>query len=177
MSTPLFFMQGTRLLKNFISETDAHVKSYNDIFDELLQQFRDKAVGNTLVVVHRIWERALGLKVVLSQIGLFRAFSDTHDAAEDLDLNSIPYVGGAGSTRGNFVWRGPVTKTWTKSLLGSTTPKITRHAYCGSTAKLEPANRPSPVPLLIVSIRFDDRDLTIALTATIWLDNARKKPS
>jgi hypothetical protein len=49
-------MQGTRLLKNFISETDARVKCYNDIFDELLQQFRDKAVGNTLVVVHRIWE-------------------------------------------------------------------------------------------------------------------------
>ena len=49
-------MQGTRLLKNFISETDARVKCYNDIFDELLQQFRDKAAGNTLVVVHRIWE-------------------------------------------------------------------------------------------------------------------------
>jgi hypothetical protein len=49
-------MQGTRLLKNFISETDARVKCYNDSFDELLQQFRDKAAGKTLVVVHRIWE-------------------------------------------------------------------------------------------------------------------------
>ena len=57
MSTnSLFFMQGMRLLKNFISETDARVKCYNDIFDELLQQFRDKAAGNTLVVVYRIWE-------------------------------------------------------------------------------------------------------------------------
>jgi hypothetical protein len=45
-----------RLLKNFISETDAHVKCYSDIFDELLQQFHDKAVGDMLVVVHRIWE-------------------------------------------------------------------------------------------------------------------------
>ena len=49
-------MQGTRLLRNFISETDARVKCYNDIFDELLQQFRDKAAGNTLVVVNCIWE-------------------------------------------------------------------------------------------------------------------------
>ena len=49
-------MQGTRLLKNFISETDVRVKGYNDIFDELLQQFHDKAAGDTLVVVHRIWE-------------------------------------------------------------------------------------------------------------------------
>ena len=57
MSTNLFFfVQGARLLENFISETDARVKCYNDIFDELLQQFRDKAAGNTLVVVHRIWE-------------------------------------------------------------------------------------------------------------------------
>jgi hypothetical protein len=99
-------MQGTRLLKNFISETDARLKSYNDIFDELLQQFRDKAAGNTLVVVHRIWERALGLKVVLSQIGLVRAFSDTHDAAEDLDLNSIPYVRGAGFDTRKFCLEG-----------------------------------------------------------------------
>ena len=52
----LCFIQGTRLLKNFISETDTRVKCYNDIFDELLQQFRDKAASDTLVLVHRIWE-------------------------------------------------------------------------------------------------------------------------
>ena len=33
---------------------------------------------------------------MLSQIGVVRAFSDTRYAAEDLDLNSIPYLGGAG---------------------------------------------------------------------------------
>jgi len=33
---------------------------------------------------------------VLSRIGVVRTFSDIHDVAEDLDLNSIPYVGGAG---------------------------------------------------------------------------------
>ena len=41
-----------------------------------------------------VFGRALGLKVVLSRIGV--AVSDKHDAAEDLDINSIPYVGGAG---------------------------------------------------------------------------------
>jgi len=56
-SLPFFFFPlGTRLLKNFISETDVRVKGYNDIFDELLQQFHDRAAANTLVVVHRIWE-------------------------------------------------------------------------------------------------------------------------
>ena len=33
---------------------------------------------------------------MFSRIGLCHAFSDTHDAAQDLDLNSIPYVGGVG---------------------------------------------------------------------------------
>jgi hypothetical protein len=50
------FIQGTRLLKNLISETDARVRRYNNVFDELMQQFRNRAAGDTLVVVHRIWE-------------------------------------------------------------------------------------------------------------------------
>lgn len=29
---------------------------YNDVFDELRQQFLDRATGDTLVVVHRIWK-------------------------------------------------------------------------------------------------------------------------
>ena len=74
--TPLFFIQGTRLLKNFISETDARVKCYNDIFDQLLQQFRDKAASDTLVVVHRIWE-GLGAQGSTFSIGVGRAYFDT----------------------------------------------------------------------------------------------------
>ena len=38
----------------------------------------------------------MGHKVAISQRGVGHAFSDTHDAAEYLDLNSIPYLGGAG---------------------------------------------------------------------------------
>ena len=50
-------MQGTRLVKNlFSSKTDAVVRCYNDVFDKLLQEFRDRAAADTLVVVHRIWE-------------------------------------------------------------------------------------------------------------------------
>lgn len=56
-------MQGTRLLKNLISETDARVRNYNNVFDELMQQFRNKAAGDTLVVVHRIWEGIEGLEI------------------------------------------------------------------------------------------------------------------
>jgi hypothetical protein len=50
------FVQGMRLLKNLISDTDSRVKDYSDAFDKLLQQFRDRAAGDTLVVVHRIWK-------------------------------------------------------------------------------------------------------------------------
>ena len=32
------------------------MQGYNDVFDNLLQEFRDRAAGDTLVVVHRIWE-------------------------------------------------------------------------------------------------------------------------
>ena len=45
-----------RLLKNLFSETDTLVQRYNDVFDKLLQEFRDRAASDTLVVVHRIWE-------------------------------------------------------------------------------------------------------------------------
>ena len=32
------------------------MQRYNNVFDKLLQEFRDRAAGDTLVVVHRIWE-------------------------------------------------------------------------------------------------------------------------
>jgi len=52
----LISAEGMRLMKNFISETNERVKDYNEVFDKLLQDFRDRAVRDTLVVVHRIWE-------------------------------------------------------------------------------------------------------------------------
>ena len=58
------FVQGTRLLKNFFSETDERVVCYSNVFDELLQQFRDRAAGDTLVVVHRIWQGMKGLEAL-----------------------------------------------------------------------------------------------------------------
>ena len=60
-----------RLLKNLISETDARVRKYNNVFDELLQQFRNRAAGDTLVVVHRIWEGIKGLEGLGSILFLF----------------------------------------------------------------------------------------------------------
>ena len=32
------------------------MQDYNNVFDKLLQEFRDRAAGDTLVVVHRIWK-------------------------------------------------------------------------------------------------------------------------
>jgi len=40
----------------FSSETDELIQGYNDAFDKLLQEFRDRAAGDTLVIVHRIWK-------------------------------------------------------------------------------------------------------------------------
>ena len=57
-------MQGTRLLKNLISGTDARVREYNNVYDELLQQFRNRAAGDTLVVVHRIWKSIKDLEAL-----------------------------------------------------------------------------------------------------------------
>ena len=51
-----FSIQGTRFVKNLLSDTDMRVRTYNNAFDSLLQQFRDRATRDTLVVVHRIWE-------------------------------------------------------------------------------------------------------------------------
>ena len=48
--------QGTRFRKNLLSETDDRVKAFNDAFEKLMQDFRDRAAGDTLVVVHRIWD-------------------------------------------------------------------------------------------------------------------------
>ncbi|PPQ93483.1 hypothetical protein CVT25_008477, partial [Psilocybe cyanescens] len=72
-----------RLLKNFFSETDNRVKNYNNVFDGLLEEFRDNAAADTLVVVHRVWEGVKGMETL-------------DNIAEDLDLNSMPYAGGAG---------------------------------------------------------------------------------
>jgi len=33
------------------------MQTYNDVFDELRQQFLCRAVGDTVIVVHRIWEK------------------------------------------------------------------------------------------------------------------------
>jgi len=49
-------IQGTRIVKNLLSDTDERVRTYNNAFDSLLQQFRDRATRDTVVVVHRIWE-------------------------------------------------------------------------------------------------------------------------
>ena len=38
------------------SKAKTLVQDYSDVFDKLLQEFRDRAAGDTLVAVHRIWE-------------------------------------------------------------------------------------------------------------------------
>ena len=87
------------MLNNLISETNTRVLNYNNVFDDLLQQFRDRAAGDTLVVVHRIWEAMKGLETLgrpFFQVDLICTSSNTHNAVGDSDLNSMPYVRGAG---------------------------------------------------------------------------------
>ena len=55
-------MQGTRLLHNFVSGTDARIQHYNKVFDELLQLFQSEAGGDTLVTVYRILGSMEGLE-------------------------------------------------------------------------------------------------------------------
>jgi hypothetical protein len=37
------------------------VKEYNGIFDKLMQEFRDSATGDMLVVVYRNWDHLEGM--------------------------------------------------------------------------------------------------------------------
>ncbi|KXN90686.1 hypothetical protein AN958_03971 [Leucoagaricus sp. SymC.cos] len=67
----------SRLLKNSFSEATARVQSYNETFENLLQEFRDKAARDTSLVVHRVWREVESL-------------------AYKMDLNSIAYADGAG---------------------------------------------------------------------------------
>ena len=81
------------------SEAKTLVQKYNDVFNKLLQDFRDKAAGDTLVVVHRIWED-LAPKVddlrEPSSMYLLPYLPNARDTGDTVDLNSMPYAGGAG---------------------------------------------------------------------------------
>ncbi|KAG1792137.1 uncharacterized protein HD556DRAFT_1537001 [Suillus plorans] len=59
-----------RLGKHIFDETDTTIKNYNDVLDSLMQQFRDRAARDTLVIVHHM--------------------------AESLDLAGMEYATGAG---------------------------------------------------------------------------------
>ncbi|KAG2337995.1 WD40 repeat-like protein [Suillus weaverae] len=59
-----------RLGKHVFDETDATIQNYNNVLDSLMQQFRDRAARDTVVIVHNI--------------------------AESLDLIGMEYATGAG---------------------------------------------------------------------------------
>lgn len=59
-----------RLRKHVINETDSSIQSYNQVLDNLMQQFRDKVARDTVIFIHR--------------------------AAEDLALSNLEYATGAG---------------------------------------------------------------------------------
>jgi len=52
----LTFFAGIRLGKNVLSQTDGMVTTYNAVFDDLMEQFRNRAARDTVVVVHRVLE-------------------------------------------------------------------------------------------------------------------------
>ena len=78
------------------SETDDRVKAFNDAFEKLMQEFRDRAAGDTLVVVYRIWDHLDTLREFRSQTTPAVLPQHPHTTAEELDLNSMPYAAGAG---------------------------------------------------------------------------------
>ncbi|KAJ8587653.1 hypothetical protein M405DRAFT_934610, partial [Rhizopogon salebrosus TDB-379] len=73
-----------RLAKNVIAETDAKIHDYNNVFEALMQQFRDRAVRDTALNVHQIDRAVHGIDVKV------------HRIAEDLDFKDMVYVDGAG---------------------------------------------------------------------------------
>ena len=53
LTLSVIFGTGERLSRNALEETDALIKSYNDVLDALMQQFRDEADRDIDVNVHR----------------------------------------------------------------------------------------------------------------------------
>ena len=84
------------------------MQDYSNVFEKLLQEFRDGAAGDTLVVVHRIWEdlapKVDDLRESFSKNPLSNP-PDIWNAGDAIDLNSMPYGGGAYLYKQNFVWR------------------------------------------------------------------------
>ena len=69
----LSIISGKRAAKNILSETQSFVDKYNKALDELIQEFRDRAVRDTYISVHRVL-----------------------DVLEDLNLDGMEYAKGAG---------------------------------------------------------------------------------
>jgi len=158
-------IQGTRL--NLLSDIDEHVRTYNNAFDSLMQQFRDRATRDTLVVVHRIWEDVKNQGNVFSDRICHTRFDSLDDVAADFDLNSMPYVSRAGLERKKS-FGGHAEKSLPRSLLGSIASRITHPAYSGFTAVLAMPNHPSLTLLLIASKGWNALDLAIVSTAMKW---------
>jgi len=74
------------------------VRDYNKVFDDLLQQFRNRATSDTLVAVHRIWEDLKTQGNTFSDWIYHTPWArfDLSCIATGFDLDSMPYVSGAG---------------------------------------------------------------------------------
>ena len=74
------------------------MQDYSDVFDKLLQEFRDRAAGDTLVVVHRIWEDLVpkvdDLRESFSKYPLSH-LPDARNPGDTVELNSMSYAGGS----------------------------------------------------------------------------------
>ena len=61
------FLTGLRTGKNFMmSEADANVKKYNAVFDDLMEQFRNRAARDTIIVTNRVLTIVEGIGGCLS---------------------------------------------------------------------------------------------------------------
>ena len=78
---------GERLAKNILKETTTTIQNYNTALDALMQQFRDLAVRDTLINVHRMGK---------SWSQIHSEPSLTCGAVDDLDFKDMVYVDGVG---------------------------------------------------------------------------------
>ncbi|PPR04541.1 hypothetical protein CVT26_002508 [Gymnopilus dilepis] len=69
-----------RLLKHLFPNTDSRIQNYQQALDESLQAILNGAALTTSLTVQRIWDEV----------------KDIQDLALGIDLNSMPYAGGAG---------------------------------------------------------------------------------
>src|SRR5436190_10549170 len=91
----LISLTGLRTARNLVSDADSKIKEYEKTFNQLLLWFRDRAALQTEITVLRILGNVKDLGEQLCYGAICLATNAAICTAMEVDLNDMPYAGGA----------------------------------------------------------------------------------